>query len=161
MQRHILSAWNFLSVSSLVVPVIAVSNAGCNSQAVTPLEASIEVPARDAPVADVSIQDDSPPAPASANKVAAPVPAFFLPPQTGQLIEAIDRSLAETPAIPVEVEDLQQLEHGLDAAEDLILRNSDPVTVEAAWRSKLTLLYRGARKGQSDYSERLAAAARS
>ena len=163
MKRHNPAAWKFLFVSSLLVPALAVSSAGCGPKAVTPLDASTEDPVSNTPLTEMPIRDDSQPESSSETEETAETSEIeiFPAPQTEELFETIHIALTEAPAELIEGDALrQQIEAGLNAAEDLILRNSEPATVESAWNLKLRLLYHGARNGSGDYADQLESASR-
>ena len=161
MKHHTAAAWTFCSVSSLVAAAFAFSSAGCNSSSVEPPKVSAEIPVTKTPAPAPPEQEDRQPEIQPEVEEIAEAPEPIVLPGTEELLETIRSALTESSAGFTEggVQH-QDIEAGLDAAEDLILRNTQPETAEAAWHAKLKLLYYGARTGSEDYSDQLAAASR-
>jgi hypothetical protein len=160
------SAWTLVPLSCLFALALVVSVSGCGADSATPLEASVEDAADPAKVAAAKKAEKAKQK-AAKPKETAGKPASVRP--VKELAAAIEVALTDTAAtsqsdpnrdrVQREAALRRQIELGVKSASDLIANyQEDKDAVAKAWRSKLTLLYRGAREELANFADQLEAA---
>lgn len=166
MPSHPDSSWKLFSISSLVVLALAVNSVGCGWRSSKPLEASVDEAEKDADKSnDKSAAEKE--KPATASKPAARTPGK--PRSVEVLLDEIEIALADS-GVTSQTDPnrdrtkrsaalRKQIAGGVEAATELIEQKpDDEAAIAKAWRSKLTLLYRGAIEDQDELADQLEAA---